>query len=106
MSNPRVQSARPTARTSARADLNRIESASRPWWTELPRVASLCAALIVAPARIFAVAAETAVNVAFLAAIGTLALWYFRFIPDAAVAAVLGQIGDRALGILEGSGLL
>jgi hypothetical protein len=41
-----------------------------------------------------------------MAVFGTVGLWYIGYIPDQTVAEVLGSVGQRLLGILEGTGLL
>lgn len=91
---------------SVRPDLDRIVAVGRPWWAEAPDVAAKCLSLAFAPVRYAAMAAEAAVSLAFLAVIGAIALWWTGYIPDEVVAGYLGQVGDRALAILQASGAL
>jgi ABC-type multidrug transport system permease subunit len=97
---------RPQQRSTARADLNRIESAGVPWWFHSLAVFKTCAAVAVAPFRIAAGFAEAAVNVTFVVVFGSIGLWLAGYIPDAAVSALVNALGTRVLAILQGSGLL
>ncbi|MBY3155524.1 hypothetical protein HFO56_24665 [Rhizobium laguerreae] len=108
MTNP-SQTPRPAktpARSSARNDLDRIEATGNPWWAQAPSVAMTCLTVTVIPLKLLALAADTAVSVCFLAVFGSVGLWYIGYIPDQTVAEVLGSVGQRLLGILEGTGLL
>jgi len=96
----------PKRAPSVRPDLDRIVAAGRPWWAEAPDVAAKCLSLAFAPVRYAALAAEAAVSLAFVAVFGTVGLWWTGYIPDEVVASYLGQVGDRALAILQASGLL
>ena len=107
---PRPQASRPPQQpqrrqVSVRPDLDRVAAASRPWWAEAPDVAAKCLALAFAPVRYAALAAEAAVSLAFVAVFGAIGLWWTGYIPDAVVAHYLGQAGDRALAILQASGV-
>jgi len=106
---PRPQAMRPQPQprrqASVRPDLERVAAASRPWWAEAPDVAAKCLALAFAPIRYAALVAETAVSLAFLAVFGAAALWWAGYIPDTVVAQYLGQAGERALAILQASGV-
>lgn len=104
--NPRPAPPKRPPAPSVRPDLERIAAATRPWWAEAPDVAAKCLALAFAPLRFAAIAAEAAVSLAFVAVFGAAALWWAGYIPDAVVAAYLGQLGDRALAILQASGVL
>lgn len=101
---PRPAKAPP--RSSARNDLNRIEATGSPWWANAPSVAMTCLTVAVAPFKLLALAADTAVSLCFLAVFGAVGLWYTGYIPDQTVADILGSVGERLLSILEGTGLL
>lgn len=107
-SRPRQQTPRPQTRRqpSVRPDLERMAAVSRPWWAEVPDVVAKCLTLAFAPVRYAALAAEAAVSLAFVVVFGTVALWWAGYIPDAVVAHYLGQVGDRALAILQASGVI
>ena len=105
-STPQARPDRPRVKSSARNDLNRIESTGSPWWTQAPAVALACAAIATAPLRLLAAVADTAVSLAFLAAFGSVALWYTGYIPDDTVAAFLGEIGVRLLSVVENADLI
>lgn len=109
MSNQAPQPAkavRPAQRPSARADLNRIESAASPWWAQLPQVAMICFQIAAAPFRVAAAVTSFAVEAAFLSVFAAIALVYFHYIPDAQVSAFIGGLGNRALAIVQNSGLI
>nr|WP_250807211.1 hypothetical protein [Neorhizobium tomejilense] len=93
-------------RSSARNDLDRIETASTPWWANTPSVAMNCLSIAAVPFNFLSRAASTAVDLCFLAVVATVALWWTGHIPQETVVSVLGDVGQRILGILEGSGLL
>jgi hypothetical protein len=104
-----TQTTRPTktaTRQTTRNDLDRIEAAATPWWTQLPTVAMMCFTVSVAPFKLLALVADTAVSLCFLAIFGAVGLWYLGYIPDQTVANALGSVGTRLLAILEGTGLL
>lgn len=96
----------PRKTASVRPDLDRIAAAGRPWWADAPDVAAKCLAFAFAPFRYAAMAADAAVSLAFVSVFGTIVLWWAGYIPDSVVASYLGQVGDRALAILQASGVL
>lgn len=91
---------------SVRPDLDRIVTAGRPWWADAPDVAAKCLTLAFAPVRYAALVAEAIVSLVFVALFGVVGLWWAGYIPDAVVASYLGQLGDRALAILQASGII
>lgn len=99
---PQPQARRPA---TVRPDLDRVAAAARPWWAEAPDVAAKCLSLAFAPVRYAVMAAEAAVSLAFLAVFGAISLWWAGYIPDEVVAHYLGQAGERALAILQASGV-
>lgn len=92
-------------RSSARNDLDRIETAGTAWWANAPTIAMTCLSVSVAPFKLIAAAADFALSLAFLSIFAAIGLVYMQVIPDTAVAALLNEVGTRMLGILETSGL-
>jgi len=105
VAQPRKAQARP-AQNSVRPELMRIESASAPWWSQAPDVAAKCAHVAFMPLRIAAAAADAAVSLAFVGLGLAVYLWWTGTIEDEAVAGLLGQVGNRLLGIVKNSGLI
>jgi hypothetical protein len=99
-------SAKRPQNNSVKAEFNRIEAASTPWWAHGFSVFFKCIMIAVLPLRIAVLIAEAAVAFAFVAFGVTLYLVYKQIIPDSFVAEQLSYVGGRLLGIVQSSGVL
>jgi hypothetical protein len=89
-----------------KAEFNRIEAASTPWWANAFSVFSTCVTLAILPFRMVVLAAEAIVALTFAGLIAVVYLWYNGMIPDSTVTELLGSLGNRLIGIIENSGLI
>jgi len=95
-----------TAPASVKAELMRIEASSLPWWGQAPHVAKACLQVAILPLRVVSMAADAAVSLSFVGLGAAIYLWWSGRIADETVANLLGQIGNRLLGIVKSSGLI
>lgn len=89
-----------------KAEFNRLEAASTPWWAHAFSVFTRCAALAVLPFRMAVLAAEAIVAFTFAGLVVAGYLWWQKIIPDSVVTELLGKLGERIIGIIESSGIL
>ncbi len=89
-----------------KAEFNRLEAASMPWWSHSFDVFCRCVEMAIMPFRMAILAAEAIVAFTFAGLVVAGYLWYKGIIPDSTVTELLAQIGERLIGIIESSGLL
>ncbi|MTH96004.1 hypothetical protein [Roseibium sp. RKSG952] len=97
---------KPATAPGIRKDFNRLEAASKPWWTEALSVAQKCAALAFAPFRLVVAALDAAVAGCFLGLVVVVWMWWTERIPDQLVSEVVAKVGDRILAIVKDSGII
>jgi hypothetical protein len=85
---------------------NTVSATARPWWADGFSVAATCAKVLFFPLKLVSQIAQTAVELAFVAVFVAFGLWYLGYIPDEQVARILGELGNRGLGIIQASGIL
>jgi hypothetical protein len=89
-----------------KAEFNRLEAASTPWWAHGFSVFGRCVELAILPFRMAVLAAEAIVAFTFAGLVVAGYLWYKGVIPDAAVTELLAGLGNRLISIIENSGLI
>lgn len=89
-----------------KAEFNRLEAASTPWWAHTFSVLARCVTLAVLPFRMAVLAAEAVVAFTFAGLVVAAFLWYKEIIPDSAVTELLVSLGNRLIAIIENSGLI
>jgi hypothetical protein len=89
-----------------KAEFNRLQAASTPWWAHSFDVFFKCVALAVLPLRMAVLAAEALVAFSMAGLIVAIYLWWTGVIPDSAVTELLASLGERLIRIIEASGLL
>lgn len=99
-------SAKRPQNNSVKAEFNRLEAASSPWWAQAFDVFYKCVMIAILPLRIAVLLAEAAVAFAFVAFGVTLYLVYMEIIPDSVIAQQLSYVGGRILGIIQSSGVI
>lgn len=89
-----------------KAEFNRLEAASTPWWAHAFSVFGRCFAMAFLPFRMAVLAAEAVVAFTFAGIVVAGFLWYKGVIPDSAVTELLAALGNRLIAIIENSGLI
>jgi hypothetical protein len=89
-----------------KAEFNRLEAASTPWWAHAFSVFGHCVSMAILPFRMAVLVAEAVVAFTFAGLVVAGYLWYKGVIPDSAVTELLAGLGNRLIAIIENSGLI